>query len=348
MKVSIIIPVYNDELYLEECLNSVINQTIDEKEIIIVNDGSTDLSLTILEKYKQKYPKIILINQTNQGVSVARNVALDIATGEYIGFVDADDYVDLDMYKIMYDKAKKNNADLLTCSYKKINKNRIFDFKTKKQKKFLLNEIVDKYFTKEIISMVTLSIFKKTILLDNKFPINMLYSEDNHFFFEAILKCTRIVCLKESLYYYRIRENSASNRGFNPNIWNILVTINNNEKLLKKNNLYNKYAEQINVEKLKAILLIISSYSTNKLWSTNQKINNINRVLSKFFTRIKIYNLAKIVKEDSFKVCINKLELKFYLKCPKASILIEGYKWNLLNKIRNDFPNLFFILKKFK
>lgn len=98
-KISIIVPVYNTEKFLEKCLNSLINQTLKDIEIICINDGSTDKSLQILEKFANKDKRIQIINQTNSGLSVARNIGIKKAKGEYIGFVDSDDWVDLNFFE---------------------------------------------------------------------------------------------------------------------------------------------------------------------------------------------------------------------------------------------------------
>lgn len=111
IKVSVIIPVYNVEKYLKRCLDSVINQTLRELEIICVNDGSTDGSSDVLDEYKRKDNRIIIINKINGGLSSARNVGIKIAQGEYIGFLDSDDWVDLNFFEKLYDAAKKYDAD---------------------------------------------------------------------------------------------------------------------------------------------------------------------------------------------------------------------------------------------
>ncbi|MBQ6516167.1 glycosyltransferase family 2 protein [bacterium] len=120
IKVSVIIPVYNTSQYLERCLNSVVKQTLKEIEIICVNDGSTDNSLDILKAYSEKDGRIVLINQENHGQAHARNQALKIAGGEYIGFVDSDDWIDLDYYEKLYNTAKNHDAEIAICSLKRI------------------------------------------------------------------------------------------------------------------------------------------------------------------------------------------------------------------------------------
>ena len=112
IKISVIIPVYNVEQYLRECLESVINQTLSELEIICINDGSTDSSLDILREYEQKDNRIIVINKDNEGQAAARNIGISMAKGEYIGFLDSDDYIDSNFYEKLYNAAKKYKADI--------------------------------------------------------------------------------------------------------------------------------------------------------------------------------------------------------------------------------------------
>ena len=117
-KLSLIIPVYNVENYIEKCLDSVVNQTIDDMEIIIVNDGSKDKSKEKINKYLQKYKeKIKYLEKENGGLSSARNFGIPHATGEYIAFLDSDDYVEPKMYEEMYNLAKKEDADMVECDF---------------------------------------------------------------------------------------------------------------------------------------------------------------------------------------------------------------------------------------
>ncbi|NLY46852.1 MAG: glycosyltransferase [Tissierella sp.] len=121
-RVSIVIPVYNVEQYLRECLDSVINQTLKEIEIICVNDGSTDSSPEILKEYAEKDYRIKVISKPNSGYGHTMNVGLDAATGEYIGIVESDDYVKLDMYETLYNIAKRNNAEIVKADFYRFTK----------------------------------------------------------------------------------------------------------------------------------------------------------------------------------------------------------------------------------
>ena len=118
IKISVVIPVYNAEEYIIECIESLLGQTLKECEFIFVNDGSNDGSQQIIERYKLLDSRIKLINQENQGVSCARNNGLKIALGEYIGFVDADDFIEEEMYEVLYDSIKSDNSDSVISNYK--------------------------------------------------------------------------------------------------------------------------------------------------------------------------------------------------------------------------------------
>ena len=123
VKVSVIVPAYNVEGYINDCLESLVNQTLKEIEIIVVNDGSTDRTSEIISKFSAKDSRMKIINQENQGLSAARNNGMQQATGEYIGFVDSDDYIDLDFYEKLYEAAKTNDADISVASILKHKKN---------------------------------------------------------------------------------------------------------------------------------------------------------------------------------------------------------------------------------
>ena len=178
-KISVVIPIYNAEKYLTKCLDSVTSQTYDNLEIILVNDGSTDKSLEICEKYKDKDNRIILINKENKGVSSARNVGIEKSTGKYIIFIDADDYIEKDMFEVLEEDLFKNNVDLSMCGYRNVDKNgnilyeskpmdkKYFDVKT-----FRRNLFKNDYYRELICN----KLFRSEIIKDN----NIRFREDIH------------------------------------------------------------------------------------------------------------------------------------------------------------------------
>ena len=211
MKVSIIVPVYNAEKYLEKSLNSLVSQSLPDIEIICVNDGSTDSSLEILERFANIDERIVVVTQPNQGQSVARNVGLRLAKGEYVGFLDADDWVEPDAFEKLYTKA--NGSDISICSIKvcadgseKLDDTylslRVFP-KNLDNKVFTHKDCADFLFR---ISVTPWNkIYKRQFLNDFgiRFVDNVNF-EDNIFFLETFLNAKSIVLIRESLVCYRV------------------------------------------------------------------------------------------------------------------------------------------------
>ena len=124
MKISVIVPVYNVENYLEKCLNSLVNQTLEEIEILVINDGSTDYSQKIIDEFQKKFPqKIKVFSKENGGLSDARNFGIERASGNFLAFVDSDDYISENMLQEMYDLAIKNEAEIVICNLQKVDEN---------------------------------------------------------------------------------------------------------------------------------------------------------------------------------------------------------------------------------
>ncbi len=219
-KVSVVIPVYNTEKYIHECLNSVINQKLKDVEIICVDDGSTDGSLKILKQYAKKDKRIKIITQSNLKQGAARNNGMKVATGEYIAFLDSDDYWREDTLQILYKRAFENNLDML--SFSGIN---FIDFNRKLQEnpyyqfKYLPEDFDTKCFnykqcTKFIDKVAVsacLTFYKHEFLQKNNitFPEN-LYFEDDVFFTNAFLMARRCGICKETLYFRRVHSTSTT------------------------------------------------------------------------------------------------------------------------------------------
>lgn len=222
-KVSVIVPVYNVEDYLERCLNSLVRQTLKEIEIIVVNDGSPDGSQEIVDRFKEKYPdKIVSIILENQGVSNARNVGMEHATGEFIGFVDSDDYVDETMYEKMYEKAKKEDSQIVASGFTKLYVASSMDFQLgdmelygkslRENPKILVSGVPyiwNKIFSRELIIKHNLKFQKFRIF------------EDLLFTYECFLYANRISKYDRPLYYYRARRTGSATNHFSENFFDI-------------------------------------------------------------------------------------------------------------------------------
>ncbi len=250
-KVSIIVPVYNVENYLRECLDSLINQTFEDFEIICVNDGSSDSSLDILNEYASNDNRIRIITQENAGPSNARNNGLDNAAGDYIYFMDSDDILDLNAIKELYDLAVEKDLDLVI--FKLIS----FDDETKEQftsnyyeMEFLTKSVPDKVFshgdlTPQDVYKIAVSppgkLFRRDLIGDLRFPEGLLF-EDNPFFVECMFKAKRVYFYDKYLYNRRIRRNSITT-SYNKDNMDFIPISNMLIDLTKQYGLYDEYKE---------------------------------------------------------------------------------------------------------
>ncbi len=212
-KVSVIIPVYNAESYLEKCLNSIMDQTYKNIEIIIVNDGSEDGSEKIIVSKMKEDTRIHYISKSNQGVSAARNEGISRAKGDYLVFIDADDYVDSQFISNLVSLI--NNTEMGTCGYCRINRfgevaektDENLGYKELSREDFLVSlfqsEIYQGYIWNKIF--ITEIVKKYNI----KFDVNIFYNEDRLFIFEYLLRISKVGCLGEPLYFY-LENNSGA------------------------------------------------------------------------------------------------------------------------------------------
>lgn len=214
LKVSVVVPVYKAEKYLNSCLDSLVNQTLKDVEIICVNDGSPDNSIEILKEYQEKYKNIVVIDKKNEGVWKARLDGINAANGKYICFLDSDDNVELDFLEKMHNKIKNTNADISICGFKRI------EDKTKKvlskEMKSASDRVIDMNKNpEEVISVNTAlwnKIYKASILKELKNienPPRIL--EDMMFLSLVYLRTKKITFVDEYLYNYMVIEGSAMN-----------------------------------------------------------------------------------------------------------------------------------------
>ena len=211
-KVSIIIPVYNSEKYLDQCLKSATNQTLKEIEIICVNDGSKDSSLDILKKYQEQDPRIVIIDKENAGVSAARNDGMNAARGEYIEFLDSDDYIDKETCETAYNVITDKDADILCFGWRNFADN---GESTSRKDCTLEREIFDDWIEakKERTSMMCWNkLYKKSMLQENHLAFNsdIKIAEDECFNLCVYPFAKRIVHIPITFYNYRVNLSSAT------------------------------------------------------------------------------------------------------------------------------------------
>ena len=219
-EVSIIIPVYNNEQYIEKCIQSVLNQTFENFEVIVINDGSTDKSGEILEKLNREDSRIILIEQKNQGVAVARNRGMNKATGKYISFIDSDDYVSNDYIEYLYRLIVENNGDIsIVLPQVFFDEQKSVEINNKKEKIKIYNPkdaLLTMMYQKEFDTSAWGKLYNRKLFRDVKFPVRKLY-EDISTIYKTFLKSKVIVYSNQKKYFYLKRNDSIMGRKFKNN-----------------------------------------------------------------------------------------------------------------------------------
>jgi len=214
--ISVIVPYYNSAKYISKCIDSILNQTFKDFELILVDDGSTDNSYSLCVYYAQKDQRIVLLQKENGGQGTARNMGLDIACGDFIGFVDSDDYIQSNMYEIMYNSCIDNNAELSICGYNTFRSNKmspkpLFDHK---RQVFDNSTLMETYFADPIISGGPCNkLYRKILFENNRFP-SLKMREDYYLMPHILQKVKTAVYVGENLYNWRLRLGSTERSKF--------------------------------------------------------------------------------------------------------------------------------------
>ena len=256
-EISIIIPVHNVEKYLDECLNSAVNQTFDDIEIICVNDGSTDGSLEILEKHASKDKRIRIISQEQKGVGIARNVGLDVAKGKYVYFMDSDDYLELNALKELHDLIEEKSCDLIIFkTYNFLDDTKEYITNDYYEMPELTRMVGNRTFhyqdyLKQLINVdvtVYTKFFKREIVSDIRFTEDLIF-EDNVFTMELIYNSESIYFYDKHLYHRRIRENSILDNN-NEMYMDSLIILNKIEDFFKEKGYYEECKEILFIKRI--------------------------------------------------------------------------------------------------
>lgn len=298
--ISIIIPIYNMEQFLGRCLDSVVSQTYSSLEIILVNDGSTDSSGDICDNYAQNDNRIKVIHQVNSGVSSARNAGLDAATGDYISFVDPDDYIELNTYETLIPYLA-NDIDILRFNAKR--KGEILNwlpFKGEYSGDRFEQEVVlpmigsEKFGGMFILGVLWVHLFKRDLIEKNHIRFNkeLRRCEDRLFTITTMLHANKMFFIDDILYHYQVNDESLSNR-YDPIRWQ--------QELIFLDDLKKKYFETKSLSfiikanqrisndyVLRAITSINNEYFTNNDNSFWQRYKNIKKIINNPNTRLSI------------------------------------------------------------
>ena len=311
-KVSVIVPIYNVEKYLEKCINSLLSQTLEDIQIILVNDGSKDNSGNIAKEYEQNNKdRVIYVEKENGGLSDARNYGLKYATGDFIAFLDSDDYIEKNAYEEMYNKAIEENADYVECDF-------IWEFHNKIR--------VDKQYPyknkKEMLSFVRVvawnKLIKRQLITDNnlEFPKGLRY-EDVEFTYKLIPFINKFTYVDKPFIHYVQREGSIANVQ-NERTAEIFTVLDNVIEFYKENNIYDEYRDELEYNyaryllcsSLKRMCKIKDKIVREKLLTESWERLNLNFPNWKENIILKTVNIGK----NKYMRTVNKSTYKIYSK----------------------------------
>lgn len=321
-KVSVIVPCYNVEKYITECLESILNQTLKEIEIIVLNDGSTDRTLEVIEKYETKDSRIRILSHKNRGLGPTRNRGILESRGEYLAFVDSDDYISNDMLEILYNKAIKENADIVQgetaifyedsnikekvrynleniSDIKLSENNREFFYKEYYFKRIYSHNAWDKIYNREFVLKYSLEFG------DNK----KIFAEDNWMQLQVLINFPKICFVHHICYHYRQQENSIMHQPKKNLVLRHGNMIKDYVELIKNN------GDRIEEKKVCAILAI----ETLIMEALNEKIANGTKIL--FMEELKkvkeneilLSSICDIIKKKAFDFEWNKKRRLFFI-----------------------------------
>lgn len=289
-KISVIIPVYNAEMYLKDTLNCLFNQTLKDIEVICINDNSKDSSLEILKEYAKTDDRLKIIDlKENKGAAVARNKGLEIAQGEYLGFVDSDDEIDLNFYEELYYKAIATGADIVKAGCKITNLDGSVNISD-------VNNVIAKTNKYRFTWQWWCAIYKKSFVDENsiKFPDECIKGQDSAFLNEALLKSNRLELVDNVFYNYKRRENSVDSKELSlDKIRSVILVRNYMMNNLNNSDLFEKDRESYNfLYNINMNSSVNSFFRTSDVVSKKESIKNI----------IDIYNGCKDKKylEENF------------------------------------------------
>lgn len=270
-KVSVILPVYNGEKYLCRCINSLIKQSYPNIEIIILNDGSTDSSLKIINKYAKKDKRIRVVEKKNSGVSDTRNLGIKKSTGKYICFCDCDDIYSKDYIQVMYNCIKKQNVAVVKCNYKVVDNKDCLISKGYIENDICNKKLSNKQIHKSVIPKCldgSIPCFSYLLMIDKEklkveYPVDIAMMEDVVFYLRLLFSINNMYIINNDLYTVMFNDEGATNnkKNYKRNIFNILSVNDYIVKILNEKGLYNTYnINCLNKNNLNAIADFIFKY----------------------------------------------------------------------------------------
>ena len=292
--ISIIVPIYNVEKYIEKCIDSIINQTYKYLQIILVDDGSTDNSGMICDIMAEKDARIVVLHKENGGLVSARKAGLKIANGQYIGFIDGDDYIEPNMYESLINALEESGADIIHSGYYSLNGSCI-NFKddcldvTGNRNELLSNILLDRGITPSIWSKV----FKRDVILQSYNQVDNAsnYGEDMICLVASLFVAKRIKFLDKAFYFYRIRNDSMTHIVDHNALHKELQLYSNLQSVFQRYGVVEKYNEIMNQFLLNHVVFGMERVTEDKFWINRYKCGNIQQFRYK---KVVLYGAGKI------------------------------------------------------
>lgn len=349
---SIVLPVFNVEKYLERCIKSILEGTYKDLELVIVNDGTKDDSENIIIRYLEKYNNITYIVKENGGLSHARNVGYTYAKGEYIAFFDSDDYIKKDMYEKLMAKVKDYNYDIVVCDlymeYEQTGKKIYVGSNVEKEYKDVEEDNNEISIRKEIMENIYIAvhnkIYKKELIektFENGMPfVNGMYYEDIVYTYSILQNTRSISFVKEPLYYYVQRIGSISNN-YDKKLYDIITSV---EMLIENAVENNRFEDYKEILEYIGIRYMYGTFMKRIAKTKNKKIylEGYNRVIQE---DKKIYEKYGILGKNKKKNSILN-NCKEYSECKEKSLRLKLKNLILKNMDKKLFANILFILEK--
>lgn len=310
-EISIVIPVYNAEMYISECLESILHQSYQNFEIILINDGSKDASAQICKQYVQKSDRIKLIEQDNRGVSAARNVGKKQATGKYVLFVDADDALHPDMLKTMYFEASQKELDVTICSIKKVTARDLSDEQIDVSDFRMLSKEEAIFYLlqgKKVESGAWNKLFRSELIQNIDFVEGKRINEDKYFVFQSFLAADKISITDKRLYYYIQRNNSVTKQPFSDRLF---------DSIFFSKKIYQETTQRFpQLEPVARYCLLQAEYTVLRRMYSHRK--RYAQEYSKIRNDIKVFKMTDIRKYFSFVqitglICVKWFPLGYWI-----------------------------------
>lgn len=309
MKLSIVVPVYKVEPFLDKCIASILTQTFSDFELILVDDGSPDRCGEMCENWARKDSRIRVIHKENGGLSDARNAGIEIAKGEYIGFVDSDDYIKADMYEVLVENMEKYNADISMCGYADVYVDCI--------RKECTDRFVFQWEQKEAIYQILLGkklsvhavtkLYKKEFFSKLRYPKGKV-SEDAYIIMDIMSQVQRTVFTPYTAYYYVHRSKSINTGNYTKKDWTRIEAHKKNYKNIK--NKFPEYESLAYERYLGAVVFVASKMALSGMTESNEDCRKLYSILRKKYR--KILGGKYFCKKRKFAIMVMLLNKKLY------------------------------------